>query len=120
MLQPSEVRRVALQHYLHWVAAAAGQQGASQLHHYFSVVRPECLSPDSYDRPLYIKAVLERHPLPHLDRAAHSRGGQRSATDCSEQCGDHRHSECAHIVPPQGSLAGPWTQPTLCLSCTPT
>ena len=61
MPQPSEVRQTALQHYLQRVAAAAQQQGASRLHHYFAVVRPDCLTPDGYSRPAYIEAVRERH-----------------------------------------------------------
>ena len=61
MPQPTEVRRAALQHYLRRVATAAQQQGASRLHHYFAVVRPDCLTTDGYSRPAYIEAVRERH-----------------------------------------------------------
>jgi hypothetical protein len=55
------VQQAALQHYLQRVAAAAQSPGASRLHHYFGVVRPDCLSPGGYGRPAYIEAVRERH-----------------------------------------------------------
>jgi len=61
MPQPAAVRRTALQHHLDRVAAATQQPGASRLHHYFGVVRPECLAVDGYSRPAYINAVRERH-----------------------------------------------------------
>ena len=58
---PADVRQAALQHYLQRVAAEAQQPGASRMHHYFGVVRPECLEADSYGRPAYIEAVRERY-----------------------------------------------------------
>lgn len=59
-LQPAEVRRTALSHHLQQVAQAAGRSGASQLHHYFVVVRPSCLDPDKYSMPAYLTEVRER------------------------------------------------------------
>ena len=57
----AEVRRAAMQHYLQRVEAAAAERGASQLRHYFRLVRPSCLTPEGYGRAAYIDAVRERH-----------------------------------------------------------
>jgi hypothetical protein len=59
-LQPAAVRRAALQHHLTKVAAAAQRPLASQLRHYFVVVRPSCLNPDEYSMPAYFTEVRER------------------------------------------------------------
>ena len=60
-LEPEAVRQAALDQYLQRVAAEAQQRGASRLHHYFVVVRPECLTPAGYVRPAYLDEVRERH-----------------------------------------------------------
>ncbi|KAI3435037.1 hypothetical protein D9Q98_003089 [Chlorella vulgaris] len=59
--QPEAVRRAALRRYQQRVATAAQQPRASQLRHYFVVVRPSCLEDGGYGRPAYIEAVRERH-----------------------------------------------------------
>jgi hypothetical protein len=60
-LDPAVVRQVALTAYLQRVAAAAQEEGASRLRHYFRVVRPDCLTPEGYTRATYLEEVRERH-----------------------------------------------------------
>ena len=41
------------------MADAAEKPGASQLRHYFVIVRPNCLNPDEYSMPAYLSEVRE-------------------------------------------------------------
>jgi len=60
-LSPAIVRSTALRRYQQQVATAAQQDGASQLHHYFVRVRPECLAgPAAYCIAPYLVEVRER------------------------------------------------------------
>lgn len=57
-LQQEAVQQAALQQYLGRVEAVADNR--SRLRHYFCIVRPDCLSLDSYSLPAYVEEVRGR------------------------------------------------------------